>query len=590
MNRRAVPPGRSNCYPAIDSLPQPTFTGSDTRVRLDGSTARALETGRTRLLAAGLVFALAFIVIGGRLVDLTLLSQGSEPKIASGPTAPQRETGRADIVDRNGVLLATTLPSASLWVNPHQVPDPQEAATRLNAALPEFSRDELLAKLTSDRGFVWLKRGLTPRQQYAVNRLGIPGLQFQEEPRRFYPNASLAAQSIGFTDVDENGLVGIERSFDTALRGAVEPLELSLDLRVQHVMTQALIDTMTEFKAIGAVGMVMDVRTGEIIAMTSLPDFDPNRASDAPADARFNRASLGVYEMGSVFKIFTNAMALDGGVVTLDDGYDVSKPVRMAGFTITDFKAKKGWMSIPEIFMYSSNIGTARMAMDIGTEAQREFLGRLGFMEPSAIELSEVGKPILPSPWREINTLTISYGHGIAVTPVQLVSAVAAVVNGGILRPATLLRQPAGVEVAGTRVLSKQTSRQMRQLMRLVVTRGTGRKANAEGYMVGGKTGTADKLVGGKYASDARVASFISAFPMNNPRYVVFVMVDEPKGNASTFGYATGGWIAAPAVRRVIEQIGPLLGIAPIRTNPEDEESELLYVRASAKAEKVAAN
>lgn len=590
MSQHPVPPGRSNCYPANDALPQPSFTGNGARVRVDGSTAQALETGRTRLLAAGLVFALAFLVIGGRLIDLTVLSQGSEPKIASGPTAPQRETGRADIVDRNGVLLATTLPTASLWANPHQVLNPRETATRLNIALPELSREKILAELTSDRGFVWLKRGLTPRQKYAVNRLGIPSLQFQQEPRRFYPNAALTAHSVGFTDVDDNGLTGIERSFDSALRGAVQPLALSLDLRVQHIMRQALADTMAEFKAIGAAGLVMDVRTGEIIAMTSLPDFDPNRPGDAPAEARFNRVSLGVYEMGSVFKIFTNAMALEGGIVTLDDGYDVSKPIRMAGFTISDFKAKKGRLSIPEIFMYSSNIGTAQIAMDVGTEAQREFLARLGFMKPSAIELSEVGKPMWPTPWREINTLTISYGHGIAVTPVQLVSAVAAIVNGGILRPATLLRQPAGTEVAGKRVISERTSRQMRQLMRLVVTRGTGRKANAEGYMVGGKTGTADKLVNGRYARDARVASFVGAFPMTNPRYVVFVTVDEPKGNASTYNYATGGWIAAPAVRRVVEQIGPLLGVAPVRTNPADEESEILYVRASAKAGKVAAN
>ncbi|MHA1599445.1 MAG: peptidoglycan D,D-transpeptidase FtsI family protein, partial [Alphaproteobacteria bacterium] len=582
-----MPLGQANCYPVIDALPP---AGQKARVRLDGSTARALETGRTRLLAAGLVFALAFTVIGGRLIDLTLLSQGSEPKIAGGPTAPQRETGRADIIDRHGVLLATTLPSASLSANPHRVLDPNEAARKLNSALPELSRGEILAKLTSDRGFVWLKRGLTPRQQYAVNRLGIPGLQFQQEPRRFYPNASLAAHSIGFTDVDANGLAGIERSFDSKLRGAVQPLALSLDLRVQHVMTQALADTMTEFKAIGAAGIVMDVRTGEIIAMASLPDFDLNRPGDAPPEARFNRASLGVYEMGSVFKIFTTAMALDSGTVTLDDGYDTSKPIRISRFTIRDFKPKNRWMSIPEIFMYSSNIGTARMAMDVGTKAQRAFLEQLGFMQPSTIELPEVGRPMLPSPWREINTLTISYGHGIAVTPVQLVAAVSAIVNGGVLHPATLLRQPAGTEIPGTRVISQRTSQQMRQVMRLAVTHGTGRKANAEGYMVGGKTGTADKLVDGRYVRTARVASFIGAFPMNDPRYVVFVTVDEPKGNASTFNYATGGWVAAPAVRRVVEQIGPLLSVEPIRMDLEDEESEILFVRASAKAEKVAAN
>ncbi|HEX9792036.1 MAG TPA: penicillin-binding protein 2 [Kiloniellales bacterium] len=581
---------RSNCYPAIDVSPPCAYSRGDARIRLDGSTARALEIGRTRLLAAGLVFALAFTVIGGRLVDLTLLSQGSEPQIAGGPTAPQRETGRADIVDRNGVLLATTLPTASLWANPHQVRDPAEAASQLNTALPELSRDWILDKLSSDRGFVWLKRGLTPRQQYAVNRLGIPGLQFQQEPRRFYPQAALTAHSVGFADVDDNGLAGIERSFNSALRGAVQPVTLSLDLRIQHVMTQALSAAKAEFKAIGATGIVMDVHTGEVIAMASLPDFDPNRAGEASADARFNRATLGVYEMGSVFKIFTTAMALDRGVVTLDDGYDTSKPIRIARFTITDYKPKNRWLSIPEIFIYSSNIGTARMAMDAGTVLQKEFLSRLGLTTPAAIEVAEVGQPMLPTPWRDINTLTISYGHGMAVSPIQLVSAVSAVVNGGTLRPATLIKRPAGVPVPGTRVISERTSQQMRQLMRLVVTRGTGKKADAEGYLVGGKTGTADKLVDGKYARDARVSSFAGAFPMNNPRYAVFVMIDEPKGNADTYNYATGGWVAAPAVRQVVEQIGPMLGIAPVRPGPEQDESELLLVRANARAEKVAAN
>ena len=590
MNRRQGPPRGSNCYPAIDISPSRAFSRCDARVRLDGGTARTLETGRTRLLAAGLVFALAFMVIGGRLIDLTLLSQGSEPQIAGGPTAPQRETGRADIVDRNGVLLATTLPTASLWANPHQVLDPAEAATRLTAALPELPRDWILGKLSSDRGFVWLKRGLTPRQQYAVNRLGIPGLQFQQEPRRFYPQAELTAHTVGFTDLDDNGLAGVERFFNNDLRGAVQPLALSLDLRVQHVMTQVLRETMAEFQATGAAGIVMDVRTGEIVAMASLPDFDPNRPGEASTDGLFNRAALGVYEMGSVFKIFTTAMALDGGVVTLADGYDTSKPIRMARFTITDYKPKNRWLSIPEIFMYSSNIGTAHMAMDTGTAAQQDFLGRLGLTRPAAIEIPEVGQPMLPSPWRQINTLTISYGHGMAVSPVQLVAAVAAVVNGGVLRPATLLKQPAGAPAPGKRVISERTSRQMRQLMRLVVTRGTGKKADAEDYLVGGKTGTADKLVNGKYARDARVASFAGAFPMNDPRYAVFVMIDEPKGNADTFNYATGGWVAAPAVRQVVERIGPLLGVAPVRSGPGEEENELLLVRATARAEKVAAN
>ena len=557
---------------------------------MDGGGAQALETGRTRLLVAGMVFALAFIVIGWRLVDIAAFSPGGEPRIAATPPAPAFESGRADIVDRNGVVLATSLPTASLYANPRQVRDPAGAAARLVRALPDLSRTEIRAKLSTDRGFIWLKRNLTPREQYRVNRLGIPGLYFEREERRFYPHGRLTAHSIGFTDVDNKGLAGVERSFDAVLRGRAEPLTLSLDLRVQHVLARELAAAMTEFAAIGAAGLVMDAATGEVLAMVSLPDFDPNRPGTAAPEARFNRASLGLYEMGSVFKIFTVAMALDEGVVTLDDGYDASKPIRIARFTIHDFHAKNRWLSVPEIFMYSSNIGAARMAMDTGTAVQQAFLGRLGLTRPADIELAEVGRPMVPSPWREINTVTIAYGHGLAVSPVQMASAVVAVVNGGEFRPATLIKHAEGERPAGTRIMSRDTSLKMRRLLRLVVRRGTGRQANAEGYRVGGKTGTADKLIGGRYARDARIASFAAAFPMNDPRYVIFAMVDEPKGIARTHGYATGGWVAAPIVRRVVERIGPILGVEPVRDGADEDGGEELLVRAKARASKVATN
>ncbi len=557
---------------------------------VDGSGAQALETGRTRLLVAGMVFALAFIVIGWRLVGIAAFAPGGEPRIAVTPPAPAFESGRADIVDRNGVVLATSLPTASLYANPHQVRDPAGAAAHLVRALPDLSRIEIRAKLSTDRSFIWLKRKLTPREQYRVNRLGIPGLYFEREERRFYPHGRLTAHSIGFTDVDNQGLAGVERSFDEVLRGQAEPLALSLDLRVQHVLALELAAAMTEFAAIGAAGLVMDAATGEVLAMVSLPDFDPNRPGTAAPEARFNRASLGLYEMGSVFKIFTVAMALDEGVVTLDDGYDASKPIRIARFTINDFHAKNRWLSVPEIFMYSSNIGAARMAMDAGTAVQQAFLDRLGLTRPAGIELAEVGRPMVPSPWREINTVTIAYGHGLAVSPVQMASAVAAVVNGGEFRPATLIKRAEGERPAGTRIMSRDTSLKMRRLLRLVVRRGTGRQADAEGYRVGGKTGTADKLIGGRYASDARIASFAAAFPMNDPRYVIFAMVDEPKGIARTHGYATGGWVAAPIVRRVVERIGPILGVEPVRDGADEDGGEELLVRAKARASKVATN
>ncbi len=585
MNRRSE-------LTSLNLRPRATHTDSArvARIFLEGSRTQALETGRTRLLVAGAVFALAFLAIGWRLIDISLLTQGFEPRIAATPTAPQLETGRADILDRNGVVLATSLPTASLYANPRQVRNPEDAAARLVRALPELSVTEVMAKLATDRSFIWLKRRLTPRQHYAVNRLGIPGLYFQREQRRFYPHDRLTAHSIGFTDVDDRGLAGVEQSFDEVLRGSAEPLVLSLDLRVQYVLARELSATMQTFDAIGAAGIVMDVASGEVLAMVSLPDFDPNRPAIASPEARFNRASLGVYEMGSVFKIFTTAMALDEGVVSLDDGYDTSKPIRIARFTINDYHPKNRWLSVPEIFMYSSNIGAARMAMDAGTAVQRAFLTRLGLTRPASIELAEVGRPMVPSPWRKINTLTIAYGHGLAVSPVHMASAVAAVVNGGELKPATLLKPKSGVPAQGRRIMSRDTSLKMRQLMRLVVRHGTGRKAEASGYLVGGKTGTADKLIDGRYARDARIASFVGAFPMNDPRYVVFVMLDEPKGNESTHGYATGGWIAGPVVRRVVERIGPLLGVAPATDAAGEDANERLLVRAKARAQRIAAN
>ena len=314
--------------------------------------------------------------------------------------------------------------------------------------------------------------------------------------------------------------------------------------------------------------MVLDVATGEVVAMVSLPDFDPNEpVLDPDDDARFNRVTKGVYEMGSTMKLFTVAMALDTGTTTLTGGYDASRPLRISRFTISDYHAKNRWLSTPEILVYSSNIGAALMAVDVGTTLQRQYLQRLGLLQKSTIELPEVGAPLVPNPWREINTMTVAFGHGLAITPLNLVNGVAALVNGGSLRPATLLYDPDGA-VEGKPVLSSKTSKQMRDLMRQVVLHGTGTKADVPGYKVGGKTGTAEKLVSGHYLQNARISSFVGAFPIDAPRYVVLAMLDEPKGNRSTANYATGGWVAAPVVARLVRRMAPLLGIPPV---PDDD-------------------
>lgn len=537
------------------------------RLRLDGIAKQALETGRMRLMFSGCLFALAFAVMALRLVDVMVWHAAAEPKSAANETAGPLKFDRADLVDRNGVLLATNLETASLYANPRRVLDAVQAAKRIAGVLPELSESELAEKLASHRSFVWIKRNMTPKQEYEVNRLGIPGLYFKREERRVYPQGPLAAHAVGFADIDNKGLSGVEAGLNKELRHATGPVRLSLDIRVQHVLRDELARAMAEFRALGAVGIVMDARNGEVVAMSSLPDFDPNDAAREPADARFNRATLGIYEMGSTFKIFTTAMALESGVATLADGYDATKPLRVARYTINDYHPQARWLSLPEIFLYSSNIGAAKMALDVGTKRQQTFLERLGLLEPVHLEVPEIGAPLVPSPWREINTLTIAYGHGLSVSPLQLAAATAAVVNGGTLHEPTLRAAPYGDARAGRRVVSESTSDAMRRLMRLNVVEGTGKKAEVPGYLVGGKTGTAEKNIAGAYNRRALLSSFVAAFPMDEPRYVVFVMLDEPKPTKATHGFATAGWTAAPIAGRVIARMAPLMGVTPLDEN-----------------------
>ena len=562
-------------------------------LRVNGERKSLLETGRTRLLVTGMVFACAFAVLGLRVLDVAVLRGAPRAAIAE-REQPRPETARrADIVDRQGRLLATSLPAPSLYANPTEIARPERAAAKLAEVLPGLSQARAARRMATDREFIWLKRGLSPRQQARINRLGIPGLHFRREAKRVYPQGKLTAHLVGFTDPDGKGIAGIEKSFDDLLTSARRPLRLSVDLRLQHILADELSRSIQTFRAKGGTGIVMDVRTGELLAMASLPSFDPDTPGRAPDKARFNRATLGVYEMGSVFKVFTMAGALDRGVVDLGDRFNVDEPITAAGYTIRDFKPKDGKLTVPEIFMHSSNIGTARIAREMGTQTQRSVLRQLGLTRPVQVELPEMGSPIVPSPWRPINTLTVSYGHGLAVTPLQLTTAVAATVNGGIRRKPTLLARAKGTRPSGQRVLSAETSRTMRRLMRLVVEYGTGGKADAEGYRVGGKTGTADKLSNGHYSGNANIASFVGAFPMDDPRYVIFAMLDEPKGRDETYGYATGGWVAAPLVRRVIARTAGVLNVPPrppADTPDKANHPLLLEARANGEDRTVAAH
>jgi cell division protein FtsI (penicillin-binding protein 3) len=533
-------------------------------------TEQALEQGRARLAVAATAFALAFAGISLGLVDATVLKRAAEPSFSSAAPANTLQASRADIVDRNGVVLATSLVTQSLYADPKLVINPKEAAEKLSAAIVDLDYDDLLRKLKSDKRFIWIKRNLSPREAYVVNRLGIPGIAFQREERRVYPQGNLAAHVVGFTGVDNNGLMGIEQSFDKALRGAPDALRLALDVRIQHMVRRELSAAVEEFHALGGAGMVMDIHTGEILAMVSLPDFDPHNPTGMDDNTRFNRNTLGVYEMGSTFKIFNSALALETGRIGLNTLYDASRPIQVGRYTISDFRGKNRVLSVAEVFQYSSNIGSVRMALEAGAPAQRALLTKLGLTTRPSIEIPEVGAPMVPNPWREINAMTISFGHGLSVSPLQLATAVGAAVNGGVLRHATLLRRDPNEPVSGERVISPQTSAQLRRLMRLVVTDGSATAAAAPGYLVGGKTGTAEKITGRGYNQKARMSSFVGAFPINDPRYLVLAIVDEPKGIARTHGYATGGWVAAPVAGKLVRQLGPLLGVPPIdETRPD---------------------
>ncbi len=530
--------------------------------------AVALEQCRMRLMVTAAMAALALTAVSGKLVKATLFQEAAEPRQTAAAVATDLPVNRADILDRNGNLLATSLATGSVYADPKLVQNPAEAARKLASVLPDIDVRDLTAKLASEKRFIWIRRNLSPKQQAAVFRLGIPGVSFEREEKRFFPASNLTSHVIGFTGVDNNGLAGIEQGFDKRLKADPNsPLQLSLDVRLQHIIKKELAATVEEFRAIGAAGMVYDVRTGEVLAMVSLPDFDPQDPPDSKSDSLFNRNTLGVYEMGSTFKIFNSAMSLESGRVKITDVFDAAHPIKVGRFTISDYHNLRRALSVPEIFQHSSNIGSVHMALTAGVAVQKAFMQKMGFTRPTALELPENGWPLVPNPWREVNTMTISFGHGISVSPMHTVAAAAAVINGGIFHPPTLLKRDPNAPVPGERVISAQTSDLMRRMFRIVVTEGTAKGAAAPGYVVGGKTGTADKQKGKHYAKNSRMSSFLGAFPMNDPRYIVYVLVDEPQATAKTYGYATGGWVAAPAVGRIVKQIGPLLNVPPVDEN-----------------------
>ncbi len=535
--------------------------------------------GRRRVAFAMAGFALLYGILAARLV--TLGFEAEARNISHMKPADSVAAARPDIVDRNGEILATDIKTASLYAEPRRIIDPDEAAEKLMSVLPDLNPVKTRRQLASDAGFIWLKREITPRQRAAIHNLGIPGVGFLSENRRFYPGGPTASHIVGHVNVDNEGIAGIENFIDGlgladlheagfALERGLEPVRLSVDLRVQHALRDELARAIERYTAIAGVGIVMDVRTGEVLGMSSLPDYDPNEPATSLDKNRLNRASVGVYEMGSTFKMFTTAMALDSGLVSLTDSFDATKPLRVSSFTIHDFHGKGRWLTVPEIFIYSSNIGTARMAMTVGIDGQKAFLEKMGLLSTLKTELPEAGAPIPPQKWSTLSSMTISFGHGISVSPLQTAVAAAALVNGGYYIPPTFM--PRTERQAGElahRVVKSETSDAMRSLMRLNVQKGSGRSADVPGYFVGGKTGTAEKVVNGRYSSNKRRNVFLSAFPMDDPRYLVLVLLDEPNPEKPGIS-ATAGRNAAPTVAGIVRRIAPMLGIQPRLDEPDN--------------------
>ena len=536
------------------------------RLRVDKSTGR--------LGLAGAVFALVFATIAGRLAMIALVPDSAA---GVGRSAGQEiAAARPDILDRNGEVMASDVKVVSVFADPRKVVDKDEAVELLTAVLPDLGARELRQKLGQRRGFVWIKREITPKQQAEVHRLGIPGVGFLPENKRVYPNGVAGAHVLGFANIDNAGIAGIEKYIDGQglkdLNGAgfavsaedLKPVHLSLDLRVQHALRDELVKALAKFRAKAAAGAIMDVTTGEVVGLVSLPDFDPNNPVDALEKDRINRINVGVFEMGSTFKALTTAMALDSGKFNIHSNLDARGALHYGRFKIGDYHAKNRVMTVPEVFIYSSNIGTAKMALGVGVEGHKAFLRKAGQLERLVTELPENALPIVPARWGELNTITIAFGHGVAVAPLQALMAVGALVNGGMMiKPTFLKRTEEEAKAGAVRIIKPETSEAMRYVMRLNATKGSASSAAIAGFFVGGKTGTAEKVINGRYSKTKNLTTFTAVYPMDTPKYVFLTILDEPAGLPETHGFSTSGWNAAPTTGNIIERVAPLLSVPP---------------------------
>jgi cell division protein FtsI (penicillin-binding protein 3) len=554
-------------------------TEGSEHIALDGTRKSRGNLTKARIRWVIVALVLVFGVVAGRLVEF-----GIRPKDSTieGMARDIITASRPAIFDRNGLELAVDIRVPSLYAEPRRIIDVEEATQALLSVMPDLNADWLRKRLTGDKGFVWVKREISPALRDRIFALGIPGLDFLTESKRFYPGGKESSHILGAVNIDNQGIAGIEKHMDgediallqdlgLARGNDLTPVNLSIDLRIQHIVYEQLVDAMTRYRAVAAAGVMLDIKTGEVVAMVSLPDFDPNNPAsafepvDGKANQRFNRITSGIFELGSTFKTITIAGALDSGLVRMRDTFDARFGIRFGRFTIDDFHGKHRVLSLPEVYKYSSNIGTIRIMQQWGKDNFRAFLTKLGFDKRVPFELPEMRDPTVPTKWPEIVAATASFGHGLSISPLHQTAAYAALVNDGCLLPPTIYkRSEAEAKQLCTSVVSPHTSAQIRYLMRLNALEGSGTRMNKEaaGYRAGGKTGTAEKVVNGAYSSGLNLNVFSSAFPLDNPRYAMVVLIDEPKAENAQSG-VTAGWNAGEVTGRIIQRSAPLLGIGP---------------------------
>jgi cell division protein FtsI (penicillin-binding protein 3) len=584
--------------PTAAKRPRPPFNW---KTWLGDLVSTRIDKSGGRIGQLALILGVAYVGIGGKLVKMGM---SSEPPQTLKVAADQAASGaRPDLLDRNGDILATDVKTMSIFAEPRRIIDKDEAVELITAVLPDVDARELRERLVSKKGFVWIKRQVTPKEQAEIFHLGLPGIGFFPENKRVYPNGPLGAHVLGFVDKDNIGTAGMEKYLDqqgltdphvagfTVDPAALKPVRLSLDIKATHALRDELIAGLDKFHAKAAAGAILDVNTGEVIALESLPDYDPNDPPDMTKEAnwsKINRVNVGTYEMGSTFKAITIAMALELGKVTLGSRIDARDSLRSGRFTIHDFHATHRVLSVPEVFTHSSNIGTARMALMVGVEGHKAFLKRMGQLDRLQTELPESAMPIIPKHWGELNTMTIAFGQGLNVAPLQALMAVGALVNGGHLITPTFLTRDAPTALATShRVVSELTSESLRYLLRANATHGSGGKANIDGYYVGAKTGTAQKIVNRHYSNDQVFTTFMAITPADKPKYLYMVLYDQPQAAPGDGGYHTAAYNAGRVTGALLQRVQPLEDVAPSSVFPTEPFPLIAKLGYGADADKI---